>query len=328
MQCEACRIAQVAVTNPDDDPTQPYQLCAECNTRLVGLALRPVEWFNLASTHGPSKHLLHDDFYDDDGTAHQPEVPVDDARSFPAPKLDEISSDLERLLDMATTQWFLADDVVDAFNQLDAETVLNSLVSRTDHSRNAWVESTCLQVCARSLGPTGSHWVRSRYGKSPKLLYWWVAAAAACLPFDDAWKLATESIAESKNIRDDAQSLGWFRSNTTLDWIECQFPSLELPVTQDWGRLAAISQQSWSRIESWLSLGRPLSLVALDSMVACYHYDTLNLKRIEPKLTVNATESQIIDTLDGYAASDDVPRVTRAITSIKTNLSDLLASGP
>lgn len=328
MQCEACRTAGVSVTNPDDDPSQPYQLCTECNTRLVGLALRPVEWFNLASTHGPSKHLLHDDFYDDDGTAYQPEIPVVDPDLFPAPKLSGIADDLPRLLDMAITQWFLADDVVNAISKHNLETVLGNLVSRTDESQNVWVESTCLQICARSLGPTAADWVRSRYEKSPELLYWWVSAAAACLPIDDAWNAATTAIANSENVREDAQSLGWFRSDRTLDWIEKQLPTLELPITQDWGRLAAISCLTWSRIETWISLGRPLSLVALDAMVSCYHYGTMNLKRIQPKLATEATESHMIGVLDQYQQSDDVPRVSRTISSIKTNMATIIGNGP
>jgi len=328
MQCEACRTAEAAVTNTDDDPSQPYQLCTECNTRLVGLALRPVEWFNLASTHGPSKHLLHDDFYDDDGTAQQPEIHVADPDLFPAPQLSAIAGDLPRLVDMAITQWFLADDVVNAINGHDPYAVLNDLVSRTDKSQNAWVESTCLQICARSLGSTAADWVRSRYGKSPVLLYWWVSAAAACMPIDDAWDAATAAIAKSENVRDDAQSLGWFRADRTLDWIEQQFPTLELPVTQDWGRLAAISRITWPRIESWLSHGRPLSLVALDAMVSCYRYDTMILKRIQPKLATEVTESRMIEELDRYQDSDDAPRVSRTISSIKTNMATIIGNGP
>ncbi|EMI54660.1 hypothetical protein RSSM_03922 [Rhodopirellula sallentina SM41] len=294
----------------------------------MGLALRPVEWFNLASTHGPSKHLLHDDFYGDDGTAHQPEIPVVDPDLFPAPKLSGIADDLSRLLDMAITQWFLADDVVNAINNHNPETVLGNLMSRTDESQNVWVESTCLQICARSLGPTATDWVRSRYGKSPEVLYWWVSAAAACMPLDDAWDTTTAAIAKSENVREDAQSLGWFRSDRTLEWIEKQFPSLEIPVTQDWGRLAAISRITWSRVESWLSRGRPLSLVALDALVSCFHYDTLNLKRIQPKLATDATESHMTETLDRYVGVDDVPRVSRTVDRIKSNMSAIIGDGP
>ena len=148
------------------------------------------------------------------------------------------------------------------------------------------------------------------------------------MPLDDAWNLTTDFIARSENVRENAQSLGWFRSDRTLHWIEEQLPDLEVPVTQDWGRLAAISQLSWQRVESWLSLGRPLSLVALDSLVACYHYDTLNLKRIQPKLASTATESSMVAVLERYAADDDVPRVTRTVSRIKSDLAAIVGSGP
>lgn len=218
--------------------------------------------------------------------------------------------------------------MVNAIGAHERNIVLDSLVARTENAQNQWVESTCLQICARSLGDIADSWVRSRYGKSSDLLYSWAEAAAACLPVDDAWKLTTDAIANSENVREDAQSLGWFRSDRTLDWIESQLPALGLPVTQDWGRLTAISQMSWSRVEWWLSLGRPLSLVALDSLVACYHYDTLNLKRIQPKLATDATESNMADALDRYAIADDVPRVSRTVTSIKSNLATIIGNGP
>ncbi len=61
--CEACRRNNVEVVVEDDDPIQPYRVCTACARRLRSLALRPLEWFNLASIHGPTKFLLHDDFY-------------------------------------------------------------------------------------------------------------------------------------------------------------------------------------------------------------------------------------------------------------------------
>lgn len=327
MQCEACRHASAVVVNANDNPTQPYQLCCECNIRLEDRALRPLEWFNLASVHGPNQFLLHDDFYDHDGTAYQPVLPVVNPESYPSPMLEDILADLPRLLDMSITQWFVADDVLTAISAHEHNVVLDSLIKRTQDSLNPWIESTCLRVCARVLGDTADSWVRDRYGKTPGLLYSWSEAAAACLPVDEAWRLTTDAISQSERIREDAQSLGWFRSPRTLDWIESQLPVLGLPVTEEWGRLAAVSEISWARVESWLSLGRPLSLVALDSMVACYHYSTLNLRRIQPKLATNVTESKMVDALERYAIADDVPRVTRIVASIKTNLATIIGAG-
>jgi hypothetical protein len=60
-------------------------------------------------------------------------------------------------------------------------------------------------------------------------------------------------------------------------------------------------------------------------MVACFHYDTLNLKRIQPKLTTDATPSEMTTALDRYANKDDVPRVARTVSRIKSNLTTIIA---
>ena len=74
--CQACRTASASFLAPDDDSDQPYLLCPDCYDRLAHFSLRPGEWFHLASVHGPLKHHLHDDFYDDNGRACQPAKPV------------------------------------------------------------------------------------------------------------------------------------------------------------------------------------------------------------------------------------------------------------
>jgi hypothetical protein len=73
---------------------------------LEELALRPSEWFNLAAVHGPWKHHLHDDFYDEDGKAHQANSVVERAVEFPVPTVSEIEDAVERLVDMAMSRWF------------------------------------------------------------------------------------------------------------------------------------------------------------------------------------------------------------------------------
>ena len=67
--CEACRHAPATERITHDDPVHPYAVCDPCARRLMSLALRPREWLHLAALHGANKFLLHDDFYDDDGTA-------------------------------------------------------------------------------------------------------------------------------------------------------------------------------------------------------------------------------------------------------------------
>ena len=81
--CESCRIHFVEIVDDSDDPAQPYLVCRACDHRLKTLSLRPLEWFNLASVHGPNKHFLHDDFYDNWGHAEQPDEDVVAADKYP-----------------------------------------------------------------------------------------------------------------------------------------------------------------------------------------------------------------------------------------------------
>src|SRR5689334_13173646 len=102
--CEACQSALIHSAVDDDDPEQPYLVCASCERRLRARSLRPLEWFNLAAVHGPYKYLLHSDFYDHDGIAEQPQGFVERPERFPAPSLFSVQDNLERLLDYAMTR--------------------------------------------------------------------------------------------------------------------------------------------------------------------------------------------------------------------------------
>ena len=63
MRCEALCGRAVEVVRENEQPGQPYRLCAPCAERMESRSLRPVEWSNLASVHSPWKFDLHDDFY-------------------------------------------------------------------------------------------------------------------------------------------------------------------------------------------------------------------------------------------------------------------------
>jgi hypothetical protein len=75
--------------------------------KLLERGLRPVEWYNLARHHSWNQFLLHDDFYDEDGTATQPETPILDAGNYPAPSLKSVAHSPELLLDYSITRWSL-----------------------------------------------------------------------------------------------------------------------------------------------------------------------------------------------------------------------------
>lgn len=56
-----------------DGPTE-YHLCMEHIAKLIAHNLAPQEWKALVNIYGPDEFLLHDDFYDEEGTALQPVV--------------------------------------------------------------------------------------------------------------------------------------------------------------------------------------------------------------------------------------------------------------
>jgi hypothetical protein len=120
--------------------------------------------------------------------------------------------------------------------------------------------------------------------------------------------------------RETASALAWFRSERVLDWIEA---FIHEPLTEDWGRLAAVSNLDWSRVKSWLGKGRPLSLVALDALNACWHYNTVLLKRCRPKLAGGWAESEFVSVLEEYVSRDPVPRVQKAAGAAISHMHDI-----
>lgn len=101
--------------------------CRECGDRLREKALSPLEWFNLAARHGPAKFLLHDDFYDQDGTATQSRFSDASTNSVPAPSLTDASRDLTSLLDYCVTRWGLEPQVYEALKSFPVEALLEEL---------------------------------------------------------------------------------------------------------------------------------------------------------------------------------------------------------
>jgi hypothetical protein len=91
-------------------------------------------------------------------------------------------------------------------------------------------------------------------------------------------------VRSGKELWERKEALSWFRSPTVLDWIENHAPHVN--VTENSGQLAALSDLSCSRVEIWLSSGRPLSLIALDALTVFIPRSGQDLivKRLEPNL--------------------------------------------
>jgi len=317
-QCEACHDALIECIIDSDEPEQPYRLCQQCAHRLVTLSLRPLEWFRLAAIHGPSQFHLHDDFYFFNGIAQAPREEVLAPELFPAPILEQAAENLNTLIDYAMTRQHLAleEDVLDALRQRNKQLLLGTLQKRVAKTFTAEIESQAYEICANVIGKEAEHWIRSRWNVYRSEAFFALAAAsAACLPFSEGFIRVVQELEKmsQKELRTCCSVLGFFRTEKTLNWLETH---VSPPIMDPWGRLAAVSNLSWTRVANWLDQGRPLSLVALDALKACWRYDTLLLHKFAPKLLEPDTQEKMTAKLQQYAATDPVPRVRQNVTAI------------
>ena len=324
--CQACRQRPVAEDVGDDDPLEPYRVCRDCGDRLRRRALRPIEWFNLAAVHGWTKFLLHDDFYDQDGSACQPDIDDYSTAGMPAPTLEMCARSLERLIDYSITRWYLGAEDFAAFRPLGPSAVLAELRGRAE-AGNRHVLKVALELCANVVGSPAAPWVRAQFERACRdgALFVWAEAAAKCLPAPEGLHKTIAALRplHGRELQDGLVALAWFRSREVLDWIESNAPLQN--VSASWGLLAALSDLDWSRAQDWLARRRPLSLIALDALATYIprqgQAPMVNL--IKPMLKRCPDRSMIERALRAYAAEDAAPRVVARCKFITDNLDKL-----
>ena len=318
--CEACELAAVEVEEPCDDTDEPYRVCAACHQRLLARELRPLEWYNLAKRHGWSCYLLHDDFYDDDGTAAQPEGEMDSPEDFPAPTLAAVSHDARLLLDFSVTCWHFEPEIAAAWGAIPRPEVLSVLAEKFRSTKVAGFRSCVLDVCASALGDFGAEFVRRAWELYPAMvdLPSLANASAACLPSEEGFERVASALAQEEDTqkRDLMFSLGYFQTPRVLDWIE---QNVFDPISENWGRLAA-SRLDFTRVEKWLQLGRLLSLVAIDALAAIVRPLTPFLRGLAPRLHEAPPAELIERELSAYCVRDPAPRVQQRTAAVISNV--------
>jgi len=325
--CEACEHATAQTVESCDDAIEPYLLCMPCQKRLQARSLRPLEWYNLAKRHGWYQFLLHDDFYDEDGTASQPEETVERPTAFPAPSLATVAHDPRQLLDYSVTRWHFDPDVANAWSALARAEVLDALSERFTSTKNVGIRSRILEICASVLRESGADFVRYAWGDYPATvsLPALAQASAACLSFRDGFSKVVAALVglDGSQKRDLMLSLGHFHSPEALDWIE---QHIFEPITEEWGYLAAASQFDWPRAERWFDHGRPLSLVAIDALAAIIRPQSPFLRAYGPRLQQPPTHDRFNQVLSAYAERDKVPRVRQRTAGLISH-ADILTNG-
>jgi hypothetical protein len=315
--CEACELTDAQIVEPCDCPDEPYHLCPVCHHRLRARSLRPLEWYNLAKRYGWYQFLLHDDFYDENGAASQPEEDVERPQDFPVPSLASLCHDPIALLDYSITRWHFKSEVASAWRSIPRSTILDVLSERFMGSSNVGIRSRILEICAAALGDSGADFVRYAWNEYPGRvnLPSLANSSAACLPLREGVDRVEAALAqlEGHHKRDSMFSLGYFHTHDALDWIE---RSIFEPITEAWGNLAAASMIDWPRIENWLLRGRPLSLVAIDALLAIADPRSPLLRAYLPSLIHPPTSATFREVLSAYCARDPVPRVQKRIEAL------------
>jgi hypothetical protein len=321
--CQACEKLTRVWPIEDDDPVEPYFLCQDCSKRLSLRALRPLEWFNLASKHGWQKYSLHDDFYDEDGTATQPDVQHFSDDGMLAPSLNEAATSLERLLGYCFTRWSLGDAEFEALAAYNSEGLLAKL-NHPDATSNPEKLSVALTICANVLGVHASTWVSNQYERSVEedLLYFWADAAAICLPPPEGLEKTINALTDYKGrqLNERIGALSWFRSDRVLVWIEGNAPSAN--VTGHWGQLAALSNLTWNKAEGWLARGRPFSLIALDALDQFMHLPRHAplVRKLKPALRGVGDRETVLRALETQKSKDPSPRCVRKCDFLVENI--------
>lgn len=321
--CEACERNAADSVEPCDHSEEVYHVCAACRHRLNARSLRPIEWYNLAKRHGWSRFLLHDDFYEENGEASQPEEAVERPEDFPAPKLEDVAHDAVLLLDYSITRWRLDEKTAAAWLSFNRPHVLTALSQRYATTTNHEIRSCVLEICALALQDAGADFVRYAWGDYSTIFLPFLAkASAACLPLREGFDRVTSALAveEGSSKRDLMLTLNYFHSSEALDWIE---KHIFEPITESWGSLAAASNLDWPRVEQWFEHGRPLSLVAIDALAAIVRPPNLLLRAYVPRLLNPPSPDRMRQVLSAYAELDRVPRVQKRISALLKSVDGL-----
>ena len=328
----ACQVAAhepAEIEFQSQSPDGPYLLCSEHYERLRTYSLRPLEWYTLATIHGPCEHYLHDDLYENDGTACQPHRPVVDPEAYPAPRLEAVSADLERLMDFALTRWQLDDRVQDALKGHERESLLRAIADRHHCTRNAWFHRRLVEIGSTILGRAAEGWLRSLLTGLPacdRLMYLYYGHG--CFSREDGAVMALDAVSNlpPEHWAQQCMVLSRFREPAYLVWIE---RNVRDPLIEAWGILAAASGLTWERAAQWIEAGRPLSLVALDAMATCVSRpgQASLVRQISPRIHAETDLDAIESVLRQYAERDRVPRVRHLVGYIIKNLSAIIVRG-
>jgi hypothetical protein len=177
------------------------------------------------------------------------------------------------------------------------------------------------------VGKPAEEWIKNEWAnRQENELQLFAEPIATCLDVDEAFEILTKEL-ESKDDKFLSENVGvllYFQNDKTLDWIEKVCERIK-NISSNWGQLAASSKFTWDRANKWLTIGRPLSLVALDSLIYCTTIgERLNqsrwLQQLNPRLIDNPRPEIIANRLREYLLVDCTTKTKNAVATIINNV--------
>ena len=210
-------------------------------------------------------------------------------------------------------RWFIKNELIDQLMYYPAEVWLPIFEKRLPKLNNNDHLNTLFHLAGHLLTNLGADFIRKHWGRwSEETFRRLTFAAIHCLPLIEAYGLVTDKLGQM-----DQQErlvckfvLGWFENRLVLKWIEENVVS---PIDVSWGALAARSQFDWEHFEKWLTLGRPISLVALDELGFCLTTPRAPDGHQYKPLINPPTEVYLKNVLKNYRKLDPAVRIRRAI---------------
>lgn len=113
-------------------------------------------------------------------------------------------------------------------------------------------------------------------------------------------------------------------SPEAIDWLDATVAS---PVSTHWGQAAALLATPWPRIKSWLAVGGPQQMMALDALIA-YRAPAQNMAPLAqiaaPVLPEAPERSEYHATLKAVVSDASTPRIKNSVESALAYADEIL----
>ena len=315
MKCSLC-------DNTNAKPDVEYEdllLCPSCSDLYYARALRPDMWFKAARLIGPNAFPLNDDFYNDEtGMPYQPSIQIDESyyEKFQIDR-ETIAKTAKGFLDDLLTRHILWDHdrviIPDSYYQYCQETLQkiidnSSVIEFIDSAYqilswqkpNDWILSL---VKRKWLKHYEMHW----FGISKALIAHSQQEESLSMVGDALNTINAEHVSDYLGV------LSGYSNECAIPLLRRIIITRKLPLLDKLGFYYRFLNPSWKTIKQDIQSGRPMSIVAIDSLwVEHGNQYKLMLSRLNLlPLVINKHEAK--ELLSDYHQKDRVPRVRKAI---------------